>query len=180
MESIDTLNARLVEHYGDDGAGKAIFRIVFSDDQIEKRKINVKAGVHLLFPEVYEMKKYPYIQGMYILERLVEVPEVDEEELLQIKVSYEPIWCYCDADRNPLYPIWPATQFIVDTLYAALGKKSLAKYVDSEENTTPEGREQRIKKLQGELFGNETETMDAVAYKEGVVVPTNYKKEEVN
>ena len=59
-------------------------------------------------------------------------------------------------------------------------RKSLAKYVDSEENTTPEGRDCRITKLQEELFGNETETGDALRYKEGIVVPTNYERGVIN
>jgi hypothetical protein len=52
----------------------------------------------------------------------------------------------------------------------------LAKYTDTEENTTPEGRDQRISKLQMELFGDETETGDALRYKEGIVVPSTYEK----
>jgi hypothetical protein len=93
------------------------------------------------------------------------------------KQSYEPIWAFCDGNRNPVPPVWNATKFVVDTLLAALGKKSLRKYVDSEENTTEEGRQQKISKLQDELFGNETDTGDALAYKEGVTVPSNYVKE---
>jgi hypothetical protein len=50
------------------------------------------------------------------------------------------------------------------------------KYVDSEKNTTPEGRDQRISEMQMELFGDETEVGDALRYKEGIVVPSNYNK----
>jgi hypothetical protein len=52
----------------------------------------------------------------------------------------------------------------------------MRKYIDDEQNTTPEGREQRITKLHEELFGNETEVGDALRYKEGVTVPPNYDK----
>ena len=62
---------------------------------------------------------------------------------------------------KPLPPIWNATKLVVDALYAALGKKGLRKYVEDEKFTTPEGREQRIKELSEELFGNETEVGDA-------------------
>jgi hypothetical protein len=74
--------------------------------------------------------------------------------------------------------MWEATKFIVDTLYAALGKRSMAKYVDDEKNTTKEGREERIKTLQDELFGNETETSDALRYKQGIIVPNSYEKDK--
>jgi hypothetical protein len=179
MESIDTLNQRLIDEFGSDSdTNRPIFRIVWADDEIEKRLTDcLDNGVALLYPIVMEMKKYPYLKDTYVLERLVAVPEENKRELLAIKLSYEPIWAYRDDDDNPLPPIWSATKFIIDTLYAAIGKKSLAKYVDSEKNTTPEGREQRIIELQEELFGDETETTDALRYKEGIVVPNNYKKE---
>jgi hypothetical protein len=88
------------------------------------------------------------------------------------------VWGYRDSLDRPIPPTWESTKFVVDTLYAALGKKSMAKYV---ENTGPEVREQRITKLHEELFGNETEITDALTYKEGIVVPSNYnsnKKKE--
>ena len=56
-------------------------------------------------------------------------------------------------------------------------RKVSRKYVDDEKNTSKEGREQKINELQGELFGNETDTGDALAYREGIVVPNNYKKD---
>jgi hypothetical protein len=120
------------------------------------------------------VKKYPYLKDLYVLEQLVLVPEAQAHELPTAKMSYEPLWAYCDGNRMPVPPVWPATKFIVDTMFAVKGVKSLAHYVDSEENTTPEGREQRIGKLQEELFGDETETGDALRYKEGVVVPNSY------
>ena len=90
-------------------------------------------------------------------------------------MSYEPVWVYRDANDNPLPPIWIATKMVVDVLYAALGKKSLAKYV---EDVSPEAQEERIQKLSEELFGNETETADALAYREAIVVPNKYEKDK--
>lgn len=179
MESIEALNQRLIDHFGiDSNNGQAQYRIVWANDQREKKLMReTAAGVQLLFPEVMEVPKYPYLKDLYVLERLVVVPEDNRKELAGIKLSYEPIWSYRDANSMPLPPIWTATKFIIDVLHAALGKKSLRKYVDSEENTTPEGMDARITKLCEELFGNENETTDALAYREGVVVPTNYNKE---
>jgi len=48
----------------------------------------------------------------------------------------------------------------------------LRKYVETDET-----KDDRVSKLQNELFGNETAVGDALAYKEGVSVPSNYKKE---
>jgi hypothetical protein len=131
-------------------------------------------GIALLFPEVREVKKYPYIKDLYVLERLVVVPDMNQMELPVSKLSYEPLWAYCNAERQPVTPMWEATKFLVDTLYAALGKSSL----DSEKNTTKEGREERIQELQSELFGNETEASDALRYKQGIIVPNSYEKDK--
>lgn len=179
MESIETLNVRLIDFFGIDSiTGRPLFRIVWSDDQTEKRRVDhLDSGIMLLYPEVREVKKYPYLPHTYVLERLVLVPDMDEKELPVSKMSYEPIWAYRDGRGDNIPPIWTPTKFIIDTLYAALGKKSLAKYVDSEENTTEEGRQARIDKMCEELFGDETETGDAMAYGEAVVVPNNYEKE---
>jgi hypothetical protein len=156
-----------------------MFRIVWANDELEKRKVlESEFGVTLLFPEVREVRKYPYLKDLYVLERLVVIPDINKNELPVSKLSYEPLWAYRDNRNNPLPPIWTATKFIIDTLYAALGKKSLRKYVDSEKNTTIEGKEQRITEMCEELFGNETDAGDALAYGDGVVVPHNYEKSE--
>jgi hypothetical protein len=179
METIETLNQRLVDYYGlDSNTGRPMFRIVFADDETEKRLVSeTPSGFQLLTPIVAEVKKYPYLKGLYVLERLVIVPEMNSKDLPTQKLSYEPIWAYRDDMNGPIPPVWSATKFIVDSLYAALGKRSMRKYVESEKETTPEGRDQRIDELKEELFGNETDTCDALRYKEGIVVPSNYKKE---
>jgi hypothetical protein len=178
MESLEILNQRLVDYFGKDtNSDRPIFRIVWADDEVERRYTHhTDAGIVLLFPEVREVKKYSYLPHVFVLERLVIVPEEQQREL-GVKTSYEPIWAYRDRNNNPLPPIWDATKLVIDSLYAALGKQGMAKYVDTEENTTKEGREQQITKLHQELFGDETEVGDALRYGEGIVVPSNYSKE---
>ncbi len=178
MESIEVLNLRLIDYFGvDTNTGRPIFRIVWANEQLEKRLMDcTPEGIQLLYPEVRETPKYPYLKNVYVLERLTIVPDVNQSEIPVNKLSYEPIWAYRN-EFNPLPPTWEATQFVIDSLYAALGKRSMAKYVDDEKNTTEEGRQQRIMELQGELFGNETDVGDALAYGDGIVVPSNYKKE---
>jgi len=168
-ESIESLNQHLIDHYGiDSDTGRAIFRITWANDETEKRLMAfTDGGIEMLYPAVREVKKYPYLKDLYVLERLVVVPEINREELPTQKLSYEPVWAYRDANNNPLPPIWDATKLIVDTLYAALGKKSLRNYIKNPE----EDKEARIAKLQNELFGNETDVSDALTYKSGIVVP---------
>lgn len=178
-KEIEYINKQLVDNYGvDTVTGKPMFRVVWADDQLEKRRVNtLDSGIELLFPEVREVKKYPYMKGMYVLERLVLVPEINEKDLPTQRQSYEPIWAFCTQERNPVQPTWPASKFVVDTLYAAMGKKSLAKYKDSEKNTTEEGRQQRINDLQDELFGDESGLMGKThpTVGEGIVVPSTYE-----
>lgn len=176
MEDVSSINAQLIELYGvDTTTGQPQFRIVWSDDQTEQRLMDyTDSGFKLLTPEVRIMKKYWYMRNMFVLERLVLVPEEQQKELCGLKTSYEPIWGFADDKRNPLPPRLDVAKVVIDTLYAALGKKSLAKYV---EDVNPEKKIEEINKLQDELFGNETEVGDALAYKEGIVVPNNYKRE---
>lgn len=170
MESIDSINNQLIDLYGiDTVTGIPIWRIVWSDDQREHRKVAITpSGVHLLHPMVFELAKYPYIKERYVLERLVIVPEQHQDELPASKLSYEPMFVFQRPDGSYLPPILPATKFIVDTVYAAMGKVSLAKYT---EDNSEEARHERVRDLQEQLFGNETDVGDALAYKEGIVVP---------
>jgi hypothetical protein len=179
MEQIETLNQRLIDHYGMDLAGRPMFRIVWANNETEKRLMSTTdSGIMLLSPQVREVKKYPYLKNLYVLEHLVLIPEVNADELPASRMSYEPIWAYRDGKNAPLPPVWGPTKFLIDVMLAAVGKRNLAKYVDDEKNTTPEGRDQRIAELQQELFGNDTETSDAIRYKEGIVVPNNYTRGE--
>lgn len=181
METIEALNARLKEYFGYDDLDRAIYRIVWANDQLEKRRVDrSEMGVQFLFPEVIEVKKYPYLKDMYVLERLSIIPEENREDLPLSRISYEPVWSFCDKKGFPLYPIWDAAKFVVDTIHAAQGKRSLRHYVESEKENTDAGKEQRVKELQEELFGNETDMGDALRYHSGVVVPSSYNsnKEE--
>ena len=63
---------------------------------------------------------------------------------------------------------------------SAQGKSSLAKYKDPisglSQDDYIEMKAQEIQCLQDELFGNETDTGDALAHGEAVIVPRNYKE----
>ena len=179
MESIETLNARLKEYFGiDTASSQPMFRIVWSEDQFENRLTDkLDSGITLLFPVIRLCRKYNYLKDLYILERLVVVPDEQVKELAGLKVSYEPLFAYSRSDGTPLPPTWEATKFVVDTVHAAMGKKSLRKYT---EDVSVEAQDARINQLQLELFGNETDTGDALAYKEGVTVPEMPISKEIN
>ncbi len=176
-ERIESLNRQLQDLYGiDTVTGKTMFRIVWSEDQFEKRLTQcTPEGLQLMYPEVKELPKYKqWIKEKYVLERLVLVPDVNLSELPTQKLSYEPIWVFEDRYGNYLPPRLDAARLVVDSLYAKLGKPIVAR---KDEDSTVEGKAKRIQKLEEDLFGNENNTTDALAHGQAVVVPHNYSKE---
>jgi hypothetical protein len=172
LERIEDINQRLIDWFSIDiVTGKPIWRVVYSEDQLEKRLTSfTDSGLQLLVPEVRELPKYrQWIQNKYVLERLTVIPELNSDELPSEKISYEPIYVFETAQGSALPPRSDVSKFVIDTLYAAQGKGSLAKYV--EDNDV----DKRIREMQDYLFGDETEVSDALSRQEGVVVPNNYK-----
>lgn len=172
-ETVESINRQLIDLFGIDTiTGLPIFRVVWSNNQFEKRLMDTTdTGIILLTPVVREVPKYKqWIRDKFILERLVLIPDVNQSELPTQKLSYEPLWVFQNSQGDPLPPALWACKFVVDTVYAAMGKRSLRKYVDVEEQNPVEEREKRIEKLTEELFGDEsgllgtTITGETVAY----------------
>lgn len=185
MESLEIINRRLGENYGKYLDGKPLFRVVWSEDEIEKRLSNHNAfGIELLVPIVIEVPKYrQYIQNKWILERLVEVPIINKEEVLN-NLSYEPIWVFENGKGEALPYRWDVIAIVINQLYKASAESVGVKYRDPRADVkTPEDfrqfQEEELKTLQDMLFGNETEVSDALTYKEGIVVPHSYQSTQV-
>jgi hypothetical protein len=184
VEQIEVLNKRLADYFGTDTVtSEPIYRIVWSEDQLEKRRTNyTKEGIELLYPEVREMPKYrQWISEKFVLERLSVVPNINQEDLLT-KTSYEPLYVYEDGKGNPLPPKWEVTKFAVDCVHAALGKGSLHKYVDPEKTAEEQmvAKAERVNKIHEEMYGNETSVTDALKFGHGVSVPSNYEVSKTN
>lgn len=171
MESLEVINERLEEHYGKDVVnGLPIYRVVWSHDQFERRLMNVTdAGIELLTPQVRLVPKYRnYIRNKWVLENLVEVPEIQQKEL-GTPISYEPLFVFETKDGGFLPYKWEAIVFVIDTVRAARGHESMyPKYLDPDKQDPEQRADERVKKLEEELFGNETETGDALTYHQGV------------
>ena len=172
-EPIESINSQLVDLFGIDTiTGKPLFRIVWSEDQFEKRLTSfTDNGLALLYPEVRLLPKYrQWIQNKYVLERLCVVPEINQDEIPTDKLSYEPIWVFEKKDGVAIPPTLWASKFVIDSLYAAIGKKSLRKYIDDEAKNPDEHKEKRLKEYEEQLFGDEssllgrTITGEAVGY----------------
>ncbi len=168
MEGLETINKRLLDYFSKDiASNQPIWRIVWSEDQYEKQLTKyTPEGLELLYPEMREVPKYKqWIHNKYILERLVIVPPINETELTT-KTNYEPVWVFEDKHGNPLPPKWEVCKYVIDCVLAAQGKSNLAHYNRDDESV--EKKEERVNRLMEELFGNETSTTDALAYREGV------------
>lgn len=176
-ETLDFINRKLEREFSKDITGRPYWRVVWSDDQTEKRRMtHTDEGLQLINPEVRLVKKYQHIKERYVLEKLTEV--VGETDLV-VPMSYEPIWTFEDRFRNYLPPRFDACKFVIEAVNMQLaGAGGHVKYKD--ETTTPEYREALLKRKEQELFGNETPVGDALAYDSGVTVPRNYEKQEEN
>lgn len=178
----ERVNALLTSNYGiDTVTGMAIFRVVFGPEQMENRhgiyNDFTPSGIYLrTIEETRLVPKYQY-GPVYILERLVVVPEMNEKELPASKLSYEPLYSFKEnQDLQP--PSIGATRFIIDSVLAVQGHSTLARYKDPVEGLTTaqlyDMRMAEIDEIQKELFGEETAVGDALAFGDGIVVPRNY------
>ena len=98
-EPIEEINKKLLEEFCTEFGNAPRFRVVFSEDQFEKRFTDrTDEGFELIHPEVRLLPKYKqWIREKYILERLI--PIVGETDLIT-KVSYEPAWVFQDKQGN--------------------------------------------------------------------------------
>jgi hypothetical protein len=168
-EQIEDINKRLLNEYGREFDNQPRFRVVFSEDQYEKRLTDfTDEGFELIHPEVRLLPKYKqWIRHKYILERLV--PIVGETDLTT-KVSYEPAWVFQDKDGNYLPPFFEGCKHIIESMFSAIGKANThTRYKDK--NVSIEERRAELQRVEDELFGNETSVGDALAYRTGVTVP---------
>jgi len=188
-EPVESINKQLLEHFGSDTiTGLPMWRVVFSEDQYEKRFGTyddfTPGGIYLrTVTEVREVPKYKqWIHSKYVLENLVLVPEVNKRDLPGVKLSYEPIFVFETGSHKYLPPKFEAAKLVVDTINAAKGQSNLAKYKDPMAGLTTEEqiltKAAEIDKLQEELFGNESLVGDAMAHGEAIIVPRNYQKKE--
>lgn len=183
-EKVETINQRLADYFGiDTVSGQQMWRIVWSEDQFEKRfgEYEDRSPEGLFIRRVREVREVPkyrqYIDHKYVLEHLVVVPDINIPELPTVKVSYEPIWVFEDRNGFPLPPKWEASQYIINTVHAAMGKPgaNLKKYIDPDED--PQNKISRVNQLVDELFGDQSSLQGTTKTGETIIVPRNYQKE---
>lgn len=176
-EPVDVINKRLKERYGLFEDGQANWRVSFGLGITDIELVSHVAGIQLAYPEYRRVLKYPFDQDKYILERLQPVAHIIE---LVDNISYEPVWTFEDKDHMPLPPKWEAIEYIIDTVQQNMASagKGITKYPHPEHMMqTPEAIQQRVDRIEKELFGNSSPTLDSLAIGEGVGFTTSNIKE---
>lgn len=165
VEPIDRINLYLQREFGVEPDGSPRWRVVWSEDMIEKREMtHTDEGWELLYPEVREVRKYQHITERYVLER--QVPVFGQTDLVT-KTSYEPAWTFQDRHGEYLPPYFDGCKIIIESIFDQV--KSAGhhkKYKD--EKATKEARLKEIMDMELKLFGNETPAGDALAHRYGV------------
>jgi hypothetical protein len=177
-ESIETINRQLVDLFGvDTASGQAMWRVVWAEDQFEKRLTDFYNGVELLHPEVKLLPTYSWIKGRYILEHLVGVPEVNIPELPTQKITYTLIWTFEDKNENYLPPNITACKFVINLVESAMlrhkqGLSPIKKYIDEEycQEASLVAKAKRLNKICEELYGEDASFHDNLLDGSGVVL----------
>lgn len=191
LESVKIINKKLVDHFSLElSSNQPNWRVVWSNDQFEHRlgtyddyaDTEQKIWLRQVTEIRYVPKYRQWIPNKFVLERLLPVPDVNAQDLPDVKLSYEPIYVFEDKDGNPLPPKFEACKFVVECVYGyQYGDKSIQRYADPEATAEKslEAKRQRIDKIQEQLFGDESNLNTQTFNESGstIIVPANYNRE---
>lgn len=191
FEPIRVINKKLEDHYGLTN-DKPTFRLTWPDDEFEVRNQNfTPEGLQLIHPKPQRVHKYvKYLHGFWVLERLTEVPlsNINSGVLkLEQGLSYEPLYHFYDIDPHTgeyiaKQPAWRPIQFLVEACLDNIKKGST--FTKYKHPKAGKSRQELIaedvaelQEIEAYLALNETETGDALAHRQGIVVPRNYERQ---
>lgn len=192
-EPLEVLNQRLIDRYGlfEGNKSQPNYRLSWSEDQYERRfgeypKFD-NSGNYLgsVSGFCFVPKYKQWMPRQWVLEILLPVPDVEGAELTT-KLTYEPLHGFVNVySGRPIDPTWRAIEFLIEQVKTQAAKVVKVGYKDPlidecDPKIANEVKEARLNGLIAELFGNENDTTDALSYKEGVSVPSNYTKENHN
>jgi hypothetical protein len=118
------VNKTLAERYGKSIDGRSYFRLVWSEDELEKREgifleehpiIDDKGRLIVIESEVEGVKetyKYMYIWDKFILEEL-RFEDIPAEIKNNQKGSYEPLYVFQDKFYEPVEPTMDAIDMLI-------------------------------------------------------------------
>lgn len=199
-KEVEIINKQLLDQYGiDTVSSNPMFRIVWNTDQMEKVHgtfVDYSGNIYVrTVTETRIVHKYRGFQlDRYVLERLVLVPESQQDQLLGLKVSYEGLYTFTSNTGEFLPPIYKAAKFIIDTVLAAQStykkmidphdktdRVSMRKWMDQDPEYSQEAsieyRKNLAKEIENEIFGNQSGLMGTtLPGGNAIIVPHNYEK----
>ena len=135
--TISSINKILLLRYGFDYMKRAIFRIVWSSDQLETRfgEHEVYYGSIYLRTDngVFTVHKYQFVTDRWILERLF--PNNREVTGIMSDITYEPLFVFEDKNGAPLEVNERAANFLC---WHAMNPKRSYRNFDDEERKSME------------------------------------------
>ncbi len=142
MENVVLINKKLREIYGVSLDNKPKYRLVWSEDLIEKRIGKVEKytpnGIYLGTEDgVHELKKYSYLKDRYILETYDPAFKANVE--LANSDGYEPLFVF-QKNGEYLKPYYWACEFIINTILGR-GYVKRTESMDSREELSKEEKE---------------------------------------
>jgi len=176
---VDLINKEL-RNFGLNEYGESIFRCVFSDDQVEKRKGEFNEFYGSLFVRrvkgVKEVRKYPWIKRKWIIERwasgkLAYHPDLETDK----NGVYICVYVYQDVNGNYLPPLLKVALIVVNQL---LNPRSKSEALAQDEEQLKKEEELEVQKIEEELKiqADEAATKDPKSYRESASI--GYTKEK--
>ena len=117
--TVDSIN-KVIRNRGSNIFNQPLFRVVFSDDQIEKRRGTytdlTEQGILLrTVTEVRDTPKYPWCAGRWILERWFPPSMTYHPDIISARNGdYVCIYVFQDKNRNFLPPLFKVVDIIIN------------------------------------------------------------------
>lgn len=177
---VDLINKE-IKNRGSNQYGDPLFRVVFSDDQLESRKGTFDDFSGNIFvrsvTEVREVKKYPWIKEKWILERWAPGELAYHKDLVTIKDGvYICVYVFQDVNFNYLPPLSKVTEIIIDNLLHPRSKAlAMSEDLKIEEKT----EKAEVDKIEQQLIieSDEQRTKDPKSDRETMSV--GYAKDQI-
>lgn len=178
--SIEKINQYLARDFGYFNGTEPIYRVVWSEEEVEKRlSKHTDEGFELINEVVMEKPKYKqHIHNKYILERCLEIPSFVKTDLVD-KYSYEPVHVFAIGKGDPYEfdTFYGACKWLIGEIHKAAGRAHYgSNYKSPEEKATPQEllhiKAEEVRKMQEFLFPDLNDIFHA---EEQVGVPTNYQ-----
>lgn len=173
-----TINDRLRNYFGNHPEGNyAHFRVVFSDDQLEKRygtrNLYADDAQQIFLREetgLFETKKYPQFEGSWILERYF--PNI-HHDVYEGEFTYEPIYVF--PSGLPLK--WEAIELCAKVAVGLIPTSNVVPKTEKEAIANHELHLQKEKEKVLNMLDN-TAMMSALHDGGGVSMANSYKEKE--